>query len=462
MIVYNTLGRKREEFKTLEKGKVKMYVCGVTLYDECHLGHGRAYIVFDVIRRYLEWEGYEVLYVQNFTDIDDKIINRAKEEAKSEKEIPEKAREIVERYKESYFRDMDALNIKRADIYPSATEFIPEIIVAVEKLLKKGVAYSGNGDIYFSVDKFPSYGKLSGRKKEELMPGARVEPEEKKKDPLDFALWKSAKPYEPCWDSPWGKGRPGWHIECSVMSLKCLGETLDIHGGGEDLIFPHHENEIAQSESLTGKKFVNYWLHNGFVTVRGEKMSKSLKNFFLLRELLNQYPPQAIRFLILSTHYRNPLDFDLAHLETALRGWKRIEECILKSEEILGGGKTGKLEETKYIQEFRDVMREDFHTPQALRVIFDLVSELNRYLSRGEKSPEAFSLFNDLKTLLEVLGFALPEKLTLPPHLEKLIREREEARKRKDYQTADRIREQLLREGILLQDTPRGTVWRKK
>ena len=461
MKIFNTLGRLKEEFIPQDKKEVRMYVCGVTLYDECHLGHGRAYIVFDVIRRFLEWSGYRVRYVQNFTDIDDKIIQRAKEEDPGKRVSQEKIREITARFKESYFRDMDALNIKRADIYPSATEFIPEMIEMVDILLRKGYAYQAGGDIYFAVDSFPGYGKLSGRRKEELLPGARVEVGVKKRNPLDFALWKSSPEDEPGWESPWGRGRPGWHIECSVMSMHCLGETLDIHGGGEDLIFPHHENEIAQSESTTGKPFSRYWIHNGFVKVKGEKMSKSLKNYFLLRELLCELPPQAIRLFILSTHYRNPLDFQVSFLNQAESAWRRIEESYLKCEEILGGGKTLS-EKSEYQERFRKAMEDDFNTPRALGVIFDLVNELNKLLAKREKGKRIFLLYEDLKDLLKVLGFALPERVALPPHLEKLIREREIARKRRDFQTADRIREFLRKQGIILQDTPEGTVWRKR
>ena len=462
MKVFTTLGRKKQEFIPQESGKVKMYVCGVTLYDECHLGHGRAYIVFDVIRRFLESLGYKVIYVQNFTDIDDKIIKKSQEEAKEEKEIPDKVREIVTRYKEAYFRVMDQLNIKRADIYPSATEHIPQMIDMIEKLLEKGFAYEKGGDIFFSVEKFPSYGKLSGKNLEELLPGARVEKDEKKKNPLDFVLWKSVKPYEPFWKSPWGEGRPGWHIECSVMSMEYLGNTLDIHGGGEDLIFPHHENEIAQSESYTGKPFARYWLHNGFVKVSGEKMSKSLKNFFLLRELLEEFPPEVLRLYLISTHYRNPLDFRIENIKSVSYSWQRIEEACLKGEETLGGGKIEDIHSTSYFKNFQQAMEDDFNTPRALGVLFDLVGDFNRSLSRGEKSPRTFSLYRDLKEILRILGFPLPQRLHIPPEYEELIKQREEARKRKDWEEADRIREILKSKGILLEDTPHGTVWRKR
>ena len=462
MEVYNTLGRRKEEFSPLRKGEVRMYVCGVTLYDECHLGHGRAYVVFDVIRRYLEFKGYKVRYVQNFTDIDDKIIQRAREEAKKEEEVIGKCREIAERYKVSYFEVMDKLGVKRADIYPCATEHIPEMIRIIEGLFKKGHAYNSGGDIYFSVDSFPSYGKLSGRKKEDLLPGARVEKDERKRNPLDFVLWKSRRRGEPFWDSPWGEGRPGWHIECSAMSMEYLGETLDIHGGGEDLIFPHHENEIAQSEGYTGKPFVRYWLHNAFVKVKGEKMSKSLKNYFLLRELLSQYSPEVLRLFLISTHYRKPLDFALSKLESYQRAWRRIEEAFLNAEKFLGNVSLPSQEPTSYWKRFEEVMDEDFQTPEALCTIFSLISELNKRIARGEKDSKSYLLFQELKEMLSVLGFTLPCQFQLSPYLLNLVKEREEARKRKDWEKADRIREILLKEGIILQDTPQGTVWRRK
>ena len=463
MKVFNTCGRKKVEFIPQEKDKVKMYVCGVTVYDECHLGHGRAYVVFDMIRRFLEFEGYKVSYVQNFTDIDDKMIKRAKEEAKNEIEIPEKMKEISERYKDSYFNVMDKLNVKRADIYPCATEHISQMIKMVEVLLRKGFAYEIEGDIFFSVDKFPFYGKLSGKKIDELIPGARVEENEKKRNPLDFALWKSTKPYEPYWDTPWGKGRPGWHIECSVMSMEYLGETLDIHGGGEDLIFPHHENEIAQSESFTGKQFVKYWLHNGFVKIRGEKMSKSLKNFFLLRELLEEFNPEVLRLYLLSTHYRSPLDFTLENIKSISNSWERIEEAYLNAEEILGGGEVSEVPiSTKYLKEFKEDMEDDFNTPKALSTLFNLIGELNRKISKGEKDKEVFSLYYDLKKILEVMGFPLPKKFSLPAEYEELIKEREKARKVREWEKADKIRKYLKSKGIILEDTSRGTVWRRK
>ncbi|NOZ63808.1 MAG: cysteine--tRNA ligase [Caldiserica bacterium] len=461
MKVFTTLGREKKEFVPQEAGKVKMYVCGVTLYDECHLGHGRAYVAFDVMRRFLESRGYKVIYVQNFTDIDDKIIKKSQEEAKEEKEIPGKIKEIVARYKEAYFRVMDQLNIKRADIYPCATDHVSCMIEMVGKLVEKGFAYEKGGDVFFSVEKFPSYGKLSGKNLEELLPGARVGKDEKKKNPLDFVLWKSAKPYEPSWDSPWGKGRPGWHIECSVMSMEYLGETLDIHGGGEDLIFPHHENEIAQSESYTGRPFARYWIHNGFVKISGEKMSKSLKNFFLLRELLEEFDPRVLRLYLISTHYRNPLDFQIENIKSVANSWQRIEEACLKAEEMLGGEKVEKLPATLYFKNFQQAMEDDFNTPRALGALFDLVGELNRRLSRGEKDAETFSLYGDLKEMLDILGFPLPQREHLSPELEKLIQQREEARKNKNWAEADRIREILKSKGILLKDTPQGTVWRR-
>jgi len=459
MKIYNTLSRQKEEFKPLKDKQVNMYVCGVTLYDEPHLGHGRAYVVFDLLYRYLEYRGYKVKYIQNFTDIDDKVINKARQEAPHTSALQEKVKEITERYKKTYFEVMDKLNIKRATKYPEATAHIPQMVRMIEALIAKGIAYEVGGDVYFSVDKFPSYGQLSRRKKEDMLPGARVKVEKGKKNPLDFALWKKSKEGEPYWESPWGKGRPGWHIECSVMSTEYLGATLDIHGGGEDLIFPHHENEIAQSESYTGKQFARFWIHNGFVKIEGEKMSKSLGNLFLLKELLKHYSPQTIRLFLISTHYRKPIDFSPEKFADFQNSWERIENAYLDAKDSLK--KTPTQDKSSYMQRFLEALDNDLSTPEALAALFDLINALNQLLEKRDFGGEFCRLFRELEEMLDILGFPLPEVGELPPKLMQLIKKREEARRNKDFPEADRIREELLQQGIILKDTPEGTVWRK-
>ncbi len=480
MRIYNTLSGKKEEFVPLESGKVGMYACGVTVYDYCHIGHARSAIVFDVISRYLRYRGFDVKFVRNFTDIDDKIIRRAEEEGIAWDEVARK-------YTEEYYRDMDALGVARADVEPKATEHIPEIIAMVKTLLAKGYAYQVDGDVYFEVRRFPGYGKLSKRSMDEMMAGARVEVDERKRDPLDFALWKSSREGEPAWDSPWGPGRPGWHIECSAMSIKHLGETFDIHGGGADLIFPHHENEIAQSEASTGKPFVRYWIHNGFITVSREKMSKSLGNIFTIREILERFDPEVVRVFLLSTHYRSPVEYSEEQLleaevsvnrfySTVMRidGYlarmpdrERVtpEEAVLR--ELLGGFRTG----------FEEAMNDDFNTALALGQMFELLRELNRYLdsrpsgqgARGlvkegvERLREAGRVLNIFQrsprqwhlSLLKTKGIPLTEE-----EIERRIAERQEARKARDWQKADSIRDELLKRGIVLEDTREGTLWR--
>jgi cysteinyl-tRNA synthetase len=440
--VYNTLSRTKEPFKPHEPNKVKMYVCGVTVYDYCHLGHARAYIVFDMIRRYLEYRKYAVTYIQNFTDIDDKIIRRANETKTSYLDVTEKF--IAE-----YYQDFDALGIKRADMYPKATEHIGEIIAVIEALIAKGKAYAVQGDVYYDVSTFPEYGKLSGRKLDDNEAGARVAVDDIKKNPLDFALWKSAKPDEPSWDSPWGKGRPGWHIECSAMSMKHLGETFDIHGGGQDLVFPHHENEIAQSEGATGKPYVKYWLHNGFVNIDNAKMSKSLGNFFTIRDILKKYDPEVLRFFVLTTHYRSPINFSEEQLIEAKKGLEKLYVAIYENKEE----KNDSLQ--NYADEFVKYMDDDFNSAGAIGVLFTLATHANR-----EKSSAAAAL---LKQLGGVLGLLQAEKKTesLDAEIETLIEQRIQAKKNKDFATADKIRNDLLERGIALKDTPQGTTWSK-
>ncbi|RDV82298.1 cysteine--tRNA ligase [Ammonifex thiophilus] len=469
--VYNTLTKRKEPFVPREPGRVRMYVCGPTTYNYIHLGNARALVVFDTVRRYLEYRGFRVFFVQNFTDIDDKIIKRAAEEKMD-------PRELALKYIEAYFEDADQINIKRADVHPRVSDHLPEIIELISLLIDKGFAYVAEGDVYFAVRKFPEYGKLSGRQLSELRAGARVEPGENKKDPLDFALWKKAKPGEPSWSSPWGEGRPGWHIECSAMALKYLGPELDIHGGGSDLIFPHHENEIAQSEAATGRPFARYWLHNGFITVKEEKMSKSLGNIFLLREVMEAYPPSAVRLFLLSTHYRSPLAYTPEYLEGAAKALSRLRSSWLflleaqnQAEEFSGGAEQlARLDEWE--QDFAAAMDDDFNTARALALFFDLAHEINSWAELRPLPPapvlrRALSLWVAFN---RVLGL-FPERRGLPvveqerteviEDLVKLLVEiRQEARQRKDWATADRIREELKNLGIILEDTPAGTRWR--
>jgi len=467
LVVYNTLTQKKEEFKPRSKGKVKMYVCGTTPYDHCHLGHGRCYVVFDVIRKYLEYKGYKVTYVQNFTDVDDKIISRARE-------LGGKVEDVAEEYISEYFEVMNGLNIREANSYPKTTEHIQEMVKLIEKLIKRGYAYLVEGDVYFEVAKFDGYGKLSHRSPEEMQAGARIEVDKRKRNPLDFALWKSAKPDEPSWESPWGKGRPGWHIECSAMSMGYLGTSFDIHGGGQDLIFPHHENEIAQSEAATGKSFVKYWLHNGFVTVNKEKMSKSLGNFFTLSEIYEKYSPRVVRFFLISQHYRSPIDFSDDKLEEAKKSLERFHNTLDNIEFLLKGLKPGKkkslpkregtiLSETK--KKFITAMDDDFNTARALGYIFDLAGKTNKITS--ERNPDLSFLLGAeraLKGMGSLLGFVKEkdiEKIGVEEfQIEKLIEERDFARKKNDWGKADRIRSDLEKKGIILEDTPAGTRWK--
>ncbi|TAE55447.1 MAG: cysteine--tRNA ligase [Nostocales cyanobacterium] len=477
--IYNTLTRRQEEFKTVEPGKVKMYYCGVTVYDYCHLGHARACIVWDVVRRYLQFIGYQVRYIQNFTDIDDKILNRAREE-KSTMEA------VSERYIQAYFEDMGRLGIKEADEYPRATHTMNGIQRLIHDLETKGFAYPSQGDVYYAVRKFDQYGKLSGRKLEDLQAGAseRVNVEDpeyqKKKDPFDFALWKAAKPSEPAWESPWGKGRPGWHIECSAMVRDRLGDTIDIHAGGADLIFPHHENEIAQSEAVTGKPLANYWLHNGMVKVDGEKMSKSLGNFTTIRDLLDRgVDPMALRLFVLMAQYRKPIDFTDEAILAATNGWHTIKEGLLfgyqhgkqlgwKNLEI----NNANIDKSE-VEKFTNAVDDDFNFPGGLAVIFELAKELrkegNIIVHQGKTETPADELLKQWQTLnilAEVLGLtAEPEAGTTKTdglsdaEIEELIQKRQEARKAKNFAESDRIRDELLAKGIALTDTKDGTLW---
>ncbi len=453
MKIFNTLSGQKEEFVP-PGNEVKMYVCGITPYDDSHIGHAMSYLIFDAIRRYLMFRGYKVKYVQNVTDIDDKIIDRA-----NRLSIP--AKELAEKFTNRFFEDMDALNILRADVYPRATGEIPKIIEMVQGLIDKGHAYAANGSVYFRVKSVSDYGKLSHRTLEMMQAGARIEVGEEKEHPMDFALWKAAKPGEPYWESPWGKGRPGWHIECSAMSLRYLGEAIDIHGGGQDLIFPHHENEIAQSESFTGKKpFVKYWMHNGLLQLGEEKMSKSLGNLITIKEALAKYSADALRLFILSSHYRSPLKYSEEAVQAAERGAERLSQVVSGT----GDGTGGKAVEAEpYRQRFIEAMDDDFNTPQAIAALFDLGRDINRGETEGLNVMQARETFQELAG---VLGFTLkaPEKLSpdATPFIDLLIATRNRLREAKQWQLADELRAKLGELGVVLEDTPKGTVWKYK
>jgi cysteinyl-tRNA synthetase len=456
--IYNSLTRRKEEFAPLEPGKVRMYVCGMTVYDYCHLGHARVMVVFDVVYRYLRSRGYAVTYVRNITDIDDKIINRANERG-------EPFSDLTERFIAAMHEDSEALGVLPPTEEPRATAHMGEILQMIQALIAKGHAYvADNGDVYYAVASFPGYGKLSGKDPEELRAGARVEVGEAKRDPLDFALWKAAKPGEPAWDSPWGAGRPGWHIECSAMSTSCLGNHFDIHGGGADLQFPHHENEIAQSEGATGEPFVNLWMHNGFVRVNEEKMSKSLGNFFTVREILERYRPEEVRYFILTSQYRSPLNYDDEHLDNARGALTRLYTALrgLPAAAPAGG--------EAFRERFHAAMDDDFNTPEALAVLFDLVREINRV--RAEDETAAAALGAELRRLGGVLGILEGDPETYlqgeggaeglsDADIEDLIRRRAEARQSRSWAEADRIRDELQAAGIVLEDGAGGTTWRR-
>lgn len=476
--VYNTLTKQKEEFVPLTPGKVKMYVCGVTPYNHPHIGNARPFITWDVIRRYLEYTGYEVYHVQNFTDIDDKIINTANKEQVTWDVI-------ANRYIASYFEVMDKLHIRRAHVYPKVSEHISEIVAMVKTLVEKDFAYVVDGDVYYNVEAFTGYGKLSGRNIEDMQAGARVDVDDRKKHPMDFALWKSAKPGEPSWESPWGHGRPGWHIECSVMSNKYLGACFDFHGGGSDLIFPHHENEIAQSEAFTGQEpFVRYWLHNGFITVNEEKMSKSLGNFFLVIDILEHFRPEILRFFVLSTHYRSPLDFSDERLQEAGRSLERLKTAAANLRQlktlpaVIGGEEALALSHAaqQAITDFKAAMDDDFNTALAIGVMFGLAKEINIYHSKvnaGHAKLDAAALQTAgqiYEQMAEILGILQNEDSDLKEGdtelvnalMDIIIEIRQEARKKKDWATADQIRDKLAGAGIVLEDSPQGVRWKRQ
>ena len=468
--VFNTLTRGKEDLVPVHAGEIRIYVCGVTVYDLSHIGHGRSAIVFDVMRRYLRHRGHAVKFVKNFTDIDDKIIRKANQEGVS-------AQEISERYIEEYRTDMASLGVAPADIEPKATEHVPQMIVLIERLIAKGVAYPVEGDVYFEVRRFPGYGKLSGKNLEELQAGARVEVDERKRDPMDFALWKATKPGEPSWKSPWGQGRPGWHIECSAMAMQYLGEVLDVHGGGEDLIFPHHENEIAQSEAATGKPFARYWLHNGFVNLAAEKMSKSLGNTLTIKDLVRRHDPEALRLYLLGTHYRHPLEFGDERIVEAGRALARLRSLKDEADRIASRGTPapgpdhGLFDEVAaHRARFEAAMDDDFNTPQALGVLFDLARVLHAardQVAQGTAGAGAFLLgVGELVMLARVLGLleGARKEAAVDPQLkariESLVYLRQEARRQRDFGEADRLRDELSRLGVVLEDTRDGTTWK--
>ena len=500
LTVFNTLGNRKEPFVPIAPGKVKMYVCGVTVYDLCHVGHARANVVFDIFVRYLRHRGYDVTFVRNFTDIDDKIIRRANQEGM-------KTEEIAERYIKAFYEDFDRMGLLRPDVEPRATKHIAEIIGLVDRLVATEKAYVVGRDVYYSVKGFPAYGRLSGKNTEDLLAGARVDVDERKRDPLDFVLWKSSKPGEPSWDSPWGAGRPGWHIECSAMAMKHLGETFDIHGGGKDLVFPHHENEIAQSEGVTGKPFARYWIHNGFVNINQEKMSKSLGNFFTLREVLKKVKPEVLRFFFASSHYRSPIDHSDRSLAEAKAGLDRLYRVKEKAESCSSAGASSFPEGSEFSPlrdapaKFEEAMDDDFNTAAALGYLFDAARALNRLApadtaAEKEKAGQFLAGYAILEPLFGVLGLlqmsakdyfrldythvgnisveiSVQSEVGYSPgsrtgdrlseaEILRRIEARKVARARKDFAEADRIRKELEASGILLEDSKGGTTWKYK
>lgn len=452
--IYNTLTREKSEFKPLQPGKVSMYVCGMTVYDYCHLGHGRVFVAFDVIVRYLQAKGYKVNYIRNITDIDDKIIRRAQE-------ANEDWQQLVQRFTDAMDEDFAALGIGKPNLEPKATEHIDQIIAMVQTLIDKGMAYAAdNGDVYYVVEKFAGYGQLSGKVLDELRSGARVEVDEAKQNPLDFVLWKAAKPGEPAWDSPWGKGRPGWHIECSAMSTCCLGNTFDIHGGGPDLKFPHHENEIAQSEAATGEKYANIWMHAGALRIDGKKMAKSEGNFFTIREVLADFPAEVVRYFLLASHYRSPINYSLESLKEAGASLERFYHS-------LRGFTLPQAPESEFSSRFYAAMDDDFNTPEALAVLFDMVREINR--NKAAQPDQAAQIAAEMKALGDVLGLLQQDPEAFfqqqtsdvdSQQVENLIAQRNAARKQRDFAKADEIRDQLQAMSVVLEDSREGTKWR--
>ena len=466
MQIYNSLTRKKETFRPIQEGKVGIYACGPTVYNYFHIGNARPFITFDVLRRQLEREGYQVTFVQNFTDIDDKMIRRANEEGIT-------VRELADRFIDEYYTDAKALGIRPATVHPKATDHIPEIISLITRLIENGHAYATpSGDVYYRVSAFPGYGKLSGQNAEERETGAseRLNVETDKESPEDFALWKAQKPGEPAWDSPWGKGRPGWHIECSAMSMKYLGETFDIHCGGKDLLFPHHENEIAQSEGATGKKYVNYWMHNGFINVNNQKMSKSLNNFFTVRDIAKEYDLEAVRLFMLSAHYRSPINFSRDQIEAANASLNRLYTARKSLLFQIENGEERPLNETEkafverlknYEKRFDDAMDDDMNTADALGAVFELVKDANVTIVQGASREAAKAALKSLEDICDVLGILSKKEEEIPEEIADLVQQRAEARKNKDWAKSDELRDRIIRAGYILEDTKQGQKVRK-
>jgi cysteinyl-tRNA synthetase len=463
MKVYNTLTRKKEEFKPIDENEIKIYVCGPTVYNYFHIGNARPFVVFDTLRRYLEYRGKNVKFVQNFTDVDDKIINRAGEEGIT-------AGEVGDKYIAAYYEDAKALNVRKATVHPRVTENIDEIVDFVKTLVDKGYAYVVDGDVYYNTKKFDGYGKLSGQNVEDLESGARIDVDERKRDPLDFALWKARKNEdEIAWDSPWGKGRPGWHIECSTMSKNFLGDTIDIHAGGQDLTFPHHENEIAQSEAANGVKFANYWMHNGYITIDNEKMAKSKGNFFTVRDVLKEYDGEVVRYFLLSGHYRSPINFSRELMEQSKSSLDRMINAQTTLEHIVEKGADAATDEEKnaleglgaYREKFIRTMDDDLNTADAISVVFEMISEINRRIGADTSKEYARGALALLKELANVLGLlekdaAAEDEPGMDPEVAALIAERQTARANKDWARADEIRDALKARGLVIKDTPQG------
>ena len=461
MKLYNTLTRKKEEFIPIEKGKVGIYVCGPTVYDYIHVGNARPAVVFDTLRRFFIYKDYDVKYITNFTDIDDKIINRANEEGVS-------AKTIANKYIEAFIEDAKGLNLYEENTtHPRATEFVQPMIDFIQALIDKGAAYNVDGNVYFNIEAAKDYGKLSKKNIEDLISGARVEVSQEKKNPLDFALWKKAKEGEPYWDSPWGKGRPGWHIECSVMAKTLLGDTIDIHAGGEDLQFPHHENEIAQSETLTGKPFANYWLHNGMLTIDNRKMSKSLGNFFTVREIGEEFDLEVLRFFLLSAHYRNPINFNREVMEQLENGLERLYNTKKNLEYLLDMAEDSKVENgeinkiNKFKDEFIKSMEDDLNTADAIASLFDISKYANTNFNEKTSKFVIQYTYNTVMELANILGLLYKEEEILEEEILELIEKRTQARKEKNYQLADKIRDDLKNKGIILEDTQEGVKWKR-
>lgn len=465
MKLYNTLTRKKEEFIPLKEGEVRIYSCGPTVYDYFHVGNARPFIIFDTLRRYFEYKGYTVKYVQNFTDIDDKMIKRSNEEGIE-------VSKLGDRFIEEYFKDADALGIKRATHHPRATEHIDDMVAFIQRLIDRGMAYNVDGNVYFDTSAFPQYGKLSRQSLDDLESGARIDVDVHKKNPMDFVLWKRQKPGEPAWESPWGKGRPGWHIECSVMSMKYLGETIDIHSGGQDLIFPHHENEIAQSEGATGKPFARYWIHNGYINIDNKKMSKSLGNFFTVRELSKEFNLEVVRLFMLSAHYRNPINFSEELLKQAESALERLYNAkgnleylvsITEAREMTQEEQDLKERIGEYRLQFEHAMEDDINTADALAAIFDMVRDMNRVLDDESSRQIVEVSYDELMKLTGIMGLLQKEAQRQgTEEIETLIQKRQKAREEKNWVLADSIRDKLNDMGIVLEDTPKGVKWHYK